>query len=58
MKKTNLTSTTKIMNRAGQKAAHKGSFLDRVMDSGAKYMSSFAVVRGNMPSTNSSFFLF
>lgn len=58
MKKTNFTSTTKIMNRAGQKAAQRESFLDRVMNSGAKYMASFAVVRGNLPSTNSSFFLF
>lgn len=56
MKKTNFTPTVRIMNRAEQKAARKGSLLERVMDSSARYMSSFAVIRGNMPSTNSSYF--
>lgn len=36
--------------------SRRTSFVDRILNSGAKYMASFAVLRGNMPSTNSAFF--
>ena len=54
MKKNNVYQS-KMMNNArnGQKAAQKASRLDRILDSGARYMSNFAVIRGNLPSFNS-----
>lgn len=49
-----------IMNQKTQNThssnSRRTSFVDRVLNSGAAYMANFAVIRGNMPSTNSAFF--
>ncbi len=55
MKKTTNLYETKTMRNTEQKAARTDSTLQRVMDSAARYMSNYAVIRGNLPSFNSSF---
>lgn len=56
MKNTSYTYESKTMKKKEQKAARTESRLDRLMNSSAKYMSNFAVVRGNLPSFNNNFF--
>ncbi len=45
------------MTKTERKAARSESHLERLMEIGSRYMANFAVVRGNMPSFSSSFFL-
>ncbi len=55
MKMTTKTYESKRNNnvRAQQKAAREASRLDRLMNSSARYMANYALLRGNLPSFNS-----
>lgn len=52
--KNNHSYENKMMNKTEQKTARKVSRLDRLMNSSAAYMANYAVVKGNLPSFNSS----